>query len=128
MCLHVKLLSSRVGCYIGDLCVGAVTYTVDLVFLAPSAASMRRELAVCDDYARDFHVSFDAAKSKCMIFSPVSGSSQFSSRYSLFTFYIVMQVTENVTNSGYSLHLGHLLTNDLDETTDITWRRNSSIR
>jgi hypothetical protein len=99
-----------------------LAYADDLVLLAPTAASIRRMLAICDDFARDFHVSFNAAKSKCMMFSPISANSRFSAPSPMF--YIGNQVIENVNQW---LHLGHMLTNDLDDTADITRRRNSFI-
>lgn len=50
-------------------------------------------LAICDDFTRDFHVSFNAVKFKCMIFSPVNGNSRLSAPYPIF--YIGSQVIEN---------------------------------
>jgi hypothetical protein len=46
LCLYfdnvlAKLKSSQVGCYIGNLYVGALAYADDLVLLAPTAASMQ---------------------------------------------------------------------------------------
>ena len=90
--------------------------------LAPSAAAMRRMLAICDEFARDFHVSFNAAKSKCMIFSPVNSNSRLTAPNP--AFYIGNQAIEHVKQW---LHLGHMLTNDLDDTADIIRRRNSFI-
>jgi hypothetical protein len=118
-----KLKSSQVSCYIANLYVGGLAYADDLVLLAPTAASMRRMLAICDDFARDFHVSFNAAKSKSMMFSPISANSRFSAPSPMF--YIGNQVIENINQW---LHLGHMLTNDLDDTADITRRCNSFTR
>jgi hypothetical protein len=55
------------------------------------------------------------AKSKCMMFSPISANTRFSAPSPMF--YIGKQVIENVNQW---LLLGHMLTNDLDDTADIT--------
>jgi hypothetical protein len=61
-------------CYIGHSFVGALPYADDLVLLlvllSPSASAMRQMLAICDDFAREFHVAFNASKSKCVTFYP----------------------------------------------------------
>jgi hypothetical protein len=64
----LRSLGSRdVGCHVGSLFVGALAYADDLVLIAPSANAMRLMLQVCDDYATQYNVSFNAAKSKCLI-------------------------------------------------------------
>ena len=48
----------------------ALAYADDLVLLSPSASAMRQMLVICDDFAREFHVVFNASKSKCVTFPP----------------------------------------------------------
>jgi hypothetical protein len=45
-----------------------------MVLLAPSATL----LSVWDDFALDFHVIFNASKSKCVIFPPTGGKYRFT--------------------------------------------------
>ena len=45
--LHA-LSAAKVGCYVGDIFVGALAYADDLVLTAPSATALRKMLAICD--------------------------------------------------------------------------------
>jgi hypothetical protein len=65
-----QLEKSRKGCYIGSWFIGALAYADDIVLLAPSATEMRRLLAICDEFAADFNLSFNASNSQCMFFPP----------------------------------------------------------
>jgi hypothetical protein len=65
-----RLQRAGVGCYIGQIFTGALSNADDLVLLAPTASAMRRMLAVCEDYAAEFQVSFNADKTKWMVFTP----------------------------------------------------------
>ena len=68
----LALSNSHVRCYIGDVFTGALAYADDIVLSAPSASALPKMLAVCDKYAADFDMSFNADKSKCMIVLPSS--------------------------------------------------------
>ena len=68
--LLVKLSQCGVGCYIGTCFVGALAYADDIVLLAPSPSAMRRMLVLCEDYASDYYISFNASKSNCLVFTP----------------------------------------------------------
>jgi Reverse transcriptase (RNA-dependent DNA polymerase) len=59
-----NLNTAGVGCHIGSFFVGALVYADDLVLLAPSASAMRCILRICDEYAAQFKVVFNASKSK----------------------------------------------------------------
>ena len=54
------LKDSKVGCYVGRLCVAAVAYADDIVLLAPSVGAMRVLLNVCDEFAFKYDVVFNA--------------------------------------------------------------------
>jgi len=62
-----KLHSSMIGCCIGSQFTGALAYADNIVLLAPTARAMRVMLKTCEDYAKDFDVTFNASKSKCVI-------------------------------------------------------------
>ena len=51
--LLVKLKLSKVGCYIGNVFVGALCYADDLSLLAPSADAMRKMLRICEEFAAE---------------------------------------------------------------------------
>jgi Reverse transcriptase (RNA-dependent DNA polymerase) len=62
------LSKTGVGCYIGNVFVGALTYADDIVLIAPSACAMRKLLNICDCQANEYHIMFNAEKSKCLAF------------------------------------------------------------
>lgn len=55
------LRETAVGCYLGEWFVEALAYADDIVVLAPSTSAMRRMLAVCDVFAKEFQVQFNAS-------------------------------------------------------------------
>ena len=64
-----RLYDSGVGCYIGNVFVGALAYADDVVLLAPTHSAMRMMLRVCEDFAKDFCLLFNPTKSMCMLVS-----------------------------------------------------------
>jgi hypothetical protein len=66
--IFVKLANAGVG----DNFVGALAYADDIVLLAPSASALRIMLTICDNYAADYSISFNASKSKCLVVLPSS--------------------------------------------------------
>ena len=64
-----RLTQSGYGCYIGLV---FLVYADDMVMLAPTATAMRHLLSVCDIFATDFDLSFNAQKTKCIFFKNVS--------------------------------------------------------
>jgi len=70
--LLTALASANVGCYIDRNYVGALAYEDDLVLTAPSASALRKMSTICDNYASDFYMSFNASKSKCIVIFPSS--------------------------------------------------------
>ena len=67
--LLVRLAQSGVGCFIGFNFVGALAYADDIVLIAPTPSSaMRQLLLICDMYAVEYDIMFNANKSKFMYF------------------------------------------------------------
>jgi len=64
--LLVALSRAGVGCFMGSNFVGALAYADDIVLLAPSASALRMMPVICDNYAKDYSISFNASKSKCL--------------------------------------------------------------
>ena len=60
--LLARLREAGVGCYVSCWFVGALAYADDLVLLAPSATAMRRLLSVCDSFASEYNMLFNAKK------------------------------------------------------------------
>ena len=116
--LLIALSRAGVGCFIGSTFVGALAYADDIVIMAPTATAMRKLLAICEHYAHEYCISFNACKSKCMTVMPTM-SAKSSTPYRLFDeckFYIDGAPIESVHSFT---HLGHLITSSLADDDDI---------
>jgi hypothetical protein len=76
-CLYIDGLlqamsNAGAGCFIGNTFVGALAYADDIVLLAPSATALGIMLTICDSYASDYSIIFNASKSKCLVVLPNS--------------------------------------------------------
>ena len=121
--LLVALSKAGVGCFIGDYFVGALAYADDVVLLAPSASALRIMLAICDKYANEYCISFNASKSKCLVVLP--RKRRFLCDYiNNCTFYVSNNPIEYVDSFA---HLGHVITNQLTDNADILKRRNDFV-
>ena len=103
--LLVRLSLSGVGCYIGLNFAGVLAYADDIVLLAPSPTAMRKLLAICDSYALEFDIVFNAEKSKFLVVSSPKRRNVHSALCSS-RFVIGGNLTENVKQ--YT-HLGHII-------------------
>ena len=109
---------SGVGCYIGHMFLGALAYANDTVLLAPTPSTMRaRILALCDNFADDLHIVFNAEKSKCIHIGP-----RLKQSYGLPDFYIENMAIEFVDKWP---HLSHIISATRDDKVDITSKRNT---
>ena len=58
--LLMRLARVGVGCFIGRKFVGALAYADDIVLVAPTASALRKMLTVCDNYAAEYYMAFNA--------------------------------------------------------------------
>ena len=105
-----KFEEAGVGCYIGNVFVGALAYADDIVLLAPTARAMRLMLGICDHYALEYSILFNAKQSKCISFGPCYGYS--SPKKNLPAFFIGGSVVDYVDSWP---HLGHIISNTGDD-------------
>jgi len=108
--LYKLMKAGHYGCYrpMGYTFVGVLAYADDVVLLAPSANAMRKMLRLCDDFASDFDVKFNANKLKCIVFKPYCSH--------LLTTNLGFQIGGNETEIvDMWLHLGHIITNRCDD-------------
>ena len=119
-----KLRCSGDGCYIGLFYVGALAYADDLVLLAPSASAMRTMLSICDDYATQFNVLFNANKSICLRCNPI-GSVRNNSRLTCYPSFCIGLIGIKFVDKWP--HLGHIITSDCDDSEDIAAKKASLI-
>ena len=66
--LIIELNNSRVGCYIGNQAVNALSYADDLVLVSPTLQSMKVLLDIAIDYGNEFSVNFNPDKSFIMFY------------------------------------------------------------
>jgi hypothetical protein len=64
----MRLKDAKLRCYFGSENVGALAYADDLTLLAPVSDSIRKTLMICNEYAAEFNIAFNADKSKMMVF------------------------------------------------------------
>jgi hypothetical protein len=121
--LLIGLSESGYGCYIGVNFVGALAYADDIVLICPTATAMRKLLIVCDSFAHNLNILFNAQKSKFIVIAA-------GNRHHLIdimrkcVFYVGGNCIENVNSF---VHLGHIITDRLGDSDDILYRRNCFI-
>jgi len=113
--LLLLLKKAGFGCYIGAHFVGALACADDIVPVAPSATALRKMLAICEDYADDFCIRFNATKSKCLVILPICRRS-LAKEFQSCIFYVAKKLIENVKSF---LHLGHSFTSEFNDDEDI---------
>ena len=65
-----KLLRSmKMGCHIGSMFLASIFYADDIVLLAPTRHALQQMIMKCESYCYTYGLSFNAKKSKVMIFS-----------------------------------------------------------
>ena len=67
-CIYMDILLTRLslsdaGCYYGHLFAGAICYADDLTLLAPTPSAMQALLNICSEFAAEYDVQFNCAKS-----------------------------------------------------------------
>ena len=117
----VKLCKCGKGCFIGNLCLAVTAYADDIVLLAPTASAMRHLLSLCDDFAAEYDILFNASKSKCIYFAPCNIIIRSVTKIPRPVFYIGGKAIDYVKSWP---HLGHVLNENNDDSDDIINRRN----
>jgi len=77
-------------------------------------------LVICDNYAKDYSISFNASKSKCLVILPANRRclNDYARKCTFYVGYIPIEYVDSF------VHLGHLITNHLADNDDILRRRN----
>ena len=108
--LLLELCNSGVGCYWGCSFACGFSYADDVVLLAPSASALRIMLNICCTFSVAHKLEFNANKTQLICFHAPSVHP------------IAPTIYINGTKLSYSdqvVHLGHILTSNLDDTADI---------
>ena len=115
-----RLEKSNVGCYIGQKFVGACCYADDLSLLAPSRQAMVHLIKVCESFASEYSVKFNAKKSALIRYNMPSGTELAD---------ITMNGTSIKTSDTHK-HLGSIIGEKCNEANiqnavnDLTYRTN----
>ena len=64
-----QLQSSGLGCWVGHEFFGALCSADDLSLLAPTLFCLKRMLAICENFGKEFGIIFNATKTMCMLFN-----------------------------------------------------------
>jgi hypothetical protein len=126
-CLYMDGLLNRlsdagVGCYMGDTYVGALAYADDIVLIAPTPSAMNRMLLICDEFAIEYNVLFNASKTKCIYFCPKSRSNLLLHRYNVCDLNFTLNGNAIEFVDRYK-HLGHVINSDLTDNADMSEKR-----
>ena len=63
------LREKKLGCHIGNLFLASLFFADDIVLLAPTRSALQRMINECSNYCDKYCLSFNAKKSKVMVFS-----------------------------------------------------------
>ena len=102
--LIIQLRKFNIGCKIGNSFLGVFGYADDLTLLCPSLAGLKQMLNVCEDYAKEYNILFNASKSKLMHF----GKNYYDAQYVLH-----MSNGSKIDYVEQCIHLGTTLYSDI---------------
>ena len=100
--------------------VGALACADDIVLIAPTPTALRKLLSICERYARDYCISFNPLKTKCLVIIPRERRDLFVHVDNL-VFYIDDKPISIVKSFS---HLSHLINSNLSDDDDIIKQRN----
>ncbi len=63
-----KSKNNGVGCYMGNKFMGGVSFADDIKLLTPSHKGLNQLIYICEQYAAEFDIKFNGAKSKHMVY------------------------------------------------------------
>jgi hypothetical protein len=112
--LLLALCAEGAGCHVGCWFLGVLAYADDIVLLAPTASAMRRMLSICDSPSNTLKVSFNASKSKCLLFR-----SRRMKRYYSFESSAFVIGGKDIEFVDKWSHLGHVINVQLEDDDDI---------
>ena len=108
-----KLKMNDVGCHIGRQFTGAFCYADDLTLLSPTIRGLQKMLNVCDDFANEYSVKFNAKNTVCMCFSRNPTCRDID----------VLLSGEKLHWSNHVKHLGNTLSHNLNDEIDVQVKR-----
>ena len=112
-----SLESSGFGCFVGDEYFGSMCYADDITLLAPTFASLKSMIKICESekFGKEFDLTFNASKTVCIYFP---GKRRY--RENPPTLYMNDKALSRVKGTK---HLGIIVIWDLREVEEITKKR-----
>jgi hypothetical protein len=114
-----RLTDSGIGCWMGNHYVGCLSYADDLTLMCPSATGLQKLISICEQYAKEYGMSFNPSKSVCILFCRNKKN---------------MDCLPTIKLDGKTLswctsvkHLGNYISHDLSETVDIRMKRSDLV-
>ena len=109
-----RLEGSHIGCYIGREFFGTLCYADDVTLLAPTVSALQHMLQVCEDFGKEYDVSYNPSKSVCL---QIGGE--------------ILQTRSDVFLNGQTIkwdnsakHLGNIINTHNSDSNDIRQKRN----
>ena len=109
--LNHHFQATGVGCYVGGAWVNPLSYADDMVLLAPTVTALQTLLEVCRAFAGPHDIVYNTTKSVCILVRPKQSQGRYSTRVKL--------GNEELIFVQEFRHLGHVMTADCRDDTDI---------
>ncbi|XP_061719310.1 uncharacterized protein LOC133526635 [Cydia pomonella] len=109
-----RLRGTGVGCHVGDVCINSLSYADDMVLLSPSIKGLRKLVSVCENYVNSHGLIYNVAKTELMIFKAGRGPENIPE---------VKLNGEKLRIVQRFKYLGHILTDDMRDDSDIERER-----
>lgn len=121
-CVYIDELLNRIndsgiGCHVGHTSYAGLGYADDVNMLVPSTRGLQKLLYICEEFANEYNVQFNASKTVCMRIGS-NGRTP------------IRTVTLNGTPVKWKRiikHLGNIITCDLNDNDDIIFKKGNFI-
>ena len=108
------LATAQIGWFISRVFVGCLVNADDIVLLTPTTGAMRNMLGICDSFAKDYNLVFNANKSKWLMFGHTGHC------FNKVDFHVGGNIIEQVYEWP---HLGHIISDECNDASDILNRK-----
>ena len=111
------LIESKLGCHIGHVSYSALGYADDVGLLTPSVQALQDLLHICETFSEEFRVVYNSKKTTCM---RIGSNGDPPAR-------AVSLNGSPLTWTRRIKHLGNIITCDLKDSEDITFKKGAFI-
>jgi hypothetical protein len=99
-----------------------LAYADDFVLIAPTPSAMKKMLTICEEFAIEYNVLFNASKSECIYFHPKSRPNFLLHKYDITGLNFTINDSNIEFVDNYK-HLGHVISSEQTDDTDISEKR-----